>query len=87
MENNNHDEVINGANPAFVWGQLIDYFARTAKYMRHIYRDRNQANKPITRVDLDNVNEKIRKDLDVIYAGTTNVSDSAPIINENKTDK
>ena len=85
MENINHDEVINGANPTFIWCQLIDYFARTAKYMRHIYRDRNQANKPITWVDLDNVNEKIRKDLDVIYAGTTNVSDSAPITNENKT--
>lgn len=85
MENINHDEVINGANPTFIWCQLIDYFARTAKYMRHIYRDRDQANKPITWVDLDNVNEKIRKDLDVIYAGTTNVSDSAPITNENKT--
>ena len=78
------NNVINGANPSFIWCQLAEYFTRMAKTMRHEYSRSNRTNKIITWTDLDVLNKRIRKDLDVIYAGTTNVSDNVPSTNENK---
>lgn len=79
MEQNKNSFIIEGANPSMVWCNIADYIKMLSKSMMKTYKQRQRNNEEITWDELDELNDKLRSDLDIIMCGNKNVQ------NENKT--
>lgn len=73
MEQNKNSFIIDGANPSMVWCNIADYIKMLSKSMMKTYKQRQRNNKEITLDELDELNDKLRSDLDIIMFGSKNV--------------
>lgn len=86
MEQNTQSFMIEGANPSMVWCNIADYIGMLSKSMMKTYKQRQRTNKQITWDELDELNDKLRSDLDIIICGHKNVqNENKQRTNENRT--
>ena len=62
-------------NPTTIWARYMDYLNNTAKKMQSIYLQRTQEGGQITEAEIDDINKRVHRNLDIIVSNNPNVTD------------